>query len=177
GLQARPLRLELDELDQLRTPCILHWDLNHFVVLARVRGQRVTVLDPAVGERTLSVAEVSKHFTGVAMELSPVPGFERVAAPPAIALSQLTGRVTGLWRSLGLLLGLSAALQVFVLVAPFFMQGVVDQVLVSADRDLLTVLGLAFGASVLFQAGIGLLRGWAVVYLSTRLGLQWMGNV
>lgn len=177
GLQTRPLRLELDELDQLRTPCILHWDLNHFVVLARVRGQRVTVLDPAVGERTLSVAEVSKHFTGVAMELSPVAGFERVAAPPAIPLSQLTGRVTGLWRSLGLLLGLSAALQVFVLVAPFFMQGVVDQVLVSADRDLLTVLGLAFGASVLFQAGIGLLRGWAVVYLSTRLGLQWMGNV
>ncbi|MBT2750230.1 MULTISPECIES: peptidase domain-containing ABC transporter [unclassified Lysobacter] len=177
GLQARPLRLELDELDQLRTPCILHWDLNHFVVLARVRGARATVLDPAAGERTLSLAEVSKHFTGVAMELSPVAGFERVAAPPTIALSQLTGRVTGLWRSLGLLLGLSAALQVFVLVAPFFMQGVVDQVLVSADRDLLTVLGLAFAASVLFQAGIGLLRGWAVVYLSTRLGLQWMGNV
>ncbi|MGH8082127.1 MAG: peptidase domain-containing ABC transporter [Lysobacter sp.] len=177
GLQSRPLRLELDELDQLRTPCVLHWDLNHFVVLARVRGQRVSVLDPAIGERTLSYAEVSKHFTGVALELSPVAGFERVAEPETIALSQLTGRITGLWRSLGLLLGLSAALQVFVLIAPFFMQGVVDQVLVSADRDLLTVLGLAFAASVLFQTGIGLLRGWAVVYLSTRLGLQWMGNV
>lgn len=177
GLQARPLRLELDELDQLQTPCVLHWDLNHFVVLARVRGARAVVLDPACGERTLSLEEVSKHFTGVALELAPVAGFQRVAPPPAIALSQLTGRVSGLWRSLALLFGLSAALQVFVLIAPFFMQGVVDQVLVSADRDLLTVLGLAFAASVLFQTGIGLLRGWAVVYLSSRLGLQWMGNV
>src|SRR5690606_5966671 len=36
GLAARPLRLALEELGQLRLPCILHWDLNHFVVLARV---------------------------------------------------------------------------------------------------------------------------------------------
>ncbi|MFA1728600.1 peptidase domain-containing ABC transporter, partial [Xanthomonas nasturtii] len=53
----------------------------------------------------------------------------------------------------------------------------VDQVLVSADRDLLVVVGFGFGLALLLQIGIGLLRGWAVVYLSSRLGLQWMGNV
>ncbi|WP_269204255.1 peptidase domain-containing ABC transporter [Lysobacter silvisoli] len=177
GLQGRPLRLELDELEQLRTPCILHWDLNHFVVLTRVRGERVSMLDPAVGERRLSRAEVSRHFTGVALELAPCEGFERAPPPPALPLRQLVGRVRGLWRSLALLFGLSAALQVFVLVAPFFMQGVIDQVLVASDRDLLAVLGLAFAASVVFQAAIGVLRGWAVVHLSTALGLQWNGNV
>jgi ABC-type multidrug transport system fused ATPase/permease subunit len=57
------------------------------------------------------------------------------------------------------------------------MQWVVDQVLVSADRDLLAVLGLGFGLALLLQVGIGLLRGWSVVYLSSRLGLQWTGNV
>lgn len=61
--------------------------------------------------------------------------------------------------------------------SPFFLQWIVDQVLVSADRNLLTVLGLGFGLVLLLQVGIGLLRGWAVVFLSTRLGLQWMGNV
>src|SRR3954452_24567424 len=35
GFATRPLRLELAELAQLRLPCILHWDLNHFVVLER----------------------------------------------------------------------------------------------------------------------------------------------
>jgi ATP-binding cassette subfamily B protein RaxB len=72
---------------------------------------------------------------------------------------------------------LSVALQVFVVLAPFFMQWVVDQVLVSADKSLLTVLGLGFGLALLLQIDIGLLRGWSVVYLSSRLGVQWMGNV
>lgn len=177
GFQTRALRLELDELSQLRLPCILHWDLNHFVVLARVGTSRVTILDPSVGERRLSFAEVSKHFTGVALELTPGSEFKKQDAPPAVRISQLTGLVSGLWRSLTQILLLSVALQVFVLLAPFFMQWVVDQALVSADRDLLTVLGLGFGLALLLQVGIGLLRGWALVFLSTRLGLQWMGNV
>ncbi len=97
--------------------------------------------------------------------------------PPAIAISQLTGRVSGLWRAFMLVLALSLALQVFVLLAPFFMQWVVDQALIAADRDLLTVLGLGFGLALLLQVSIGVVRGWAVIHLSNRLGLQWTGNV
>ena len=45
NLTARALRLELDELANLRLPCILHWDLNHFVVLQAVRrGGIVTII-------------------------------------------------------------------------------------------------------------------------------------
>ncbi len=113
----------------------------------------------------------------MALELTPGADFKPQPAPPAVKLSQLTGPVRGLWRSLGMILLLSVALQVFVLLAPFFMQWVVDQAPVSADRDLLTVLGLGFGLALLLQVAIGVLRGWSVVFLSSRLGLQWMGNV
>jgi len=177
GFQTRALRLEIEHLGQLQTPCILHWDLDHFVVLARVGRKAVTVLDPAFGERKLSRQEVSKHFTGVALELTPGAEFKQQVAPPAVKISQLTGPVRGLWRALAQILLLSVALQVFVLLAPFFMQWVVDQALVSADRELLTVLGLGFGLALLLQVAIGLLRGWALVFLSTQLGLQWLGNV
>jgi len=177
GFQTRALRLDLEHLGRLQTPCILHWNLDHFVVLAKVGRRSVTVLDPAFGERKLGLDEVSRHFTGVALELTPGAEFQKQPAPPAIRLSQLTGPVRGLWRALAQILLLSVALQVFVLLAPFYMQWVVDQVLVSADRDLLTVLGLGFGLAVLLQVAIGLLRGWALVFLSTRLGLQWLGNV
>lgn len=177
GFQARPLRLELQDLDKLGLPCILHWDLNHFVVLAKAGGSRVTVLDPAVGERRLSLAEVSGHFTGVALELTPGHGFQPRREGPSVSVRQLTGPVRGLWRALGQLLLLSVALQLFVVLAPFHMQWVVDQVLVSADRDLLTVLGLGFGLVLLLQVATGLLRGWSLIWLSARLGLQWMGNV
>lgn len=177
GFQARALRLELHDLAQLRTPCVLHWDLHHFVVLRRVGRRGITIVDPASGERRMGLAEVSRHFTGVALELTPGTGFVARPPPPSVKLSQLTGPVRGLWPSLGMILALSVALQVFVLLAPFFMQWVVDQALVSADRDLLAVLGLGFGLALVLQVMIGLLRGWSVVFLSSRLGLQWTGNV
>lgn len=177
GFSTRPLRLDMEDLSNLKLPCILHWDLNHFVVLWKVGKAKVIILDPAVGERSLSFKEVSDHFTGVALELTPTAEFKPQKVAPAVTARQLTGPVRGLWRALAQILLLSAALQVFVVLAPFYMQWVVDQVLVSADRDLLTVLGLGFGLALVLQIGISLLRGWSVVYLSSRLGLQWMGNV
>jgi ATP-binding cassette subfamily B protein RaxB len=176
-LRARALRLELQDLSRLALPCILHWDLNHFVVLAAIRGRTVTIYDPAIGERRLCIAEVSRHFTGVALELTPMAGFRPRRARPAIRLGHLTGRIAGLRRALAQVLALSLALQGFVALAPFLMQWVVDQVLVSADRDLLLVLGLGFTLALPLRVGIGLLRGWTVTHLSSRLGLQWMGNV
>lgn len=177
GFSTRPLRLDMEHLGQLKLPCILHWDLNHFVVLSKVGKSKVTILDPAIGERKLSFGEVSSHFTGVALELTPTAEFKPRKAAPSISARQLTGPIRGLWSALAQILLLSVSLQVFVVLAPFYMQWVVDQVLVSADRDLLVVLGLGFGLALLLQVGIGLLRGWSVVYLSSKLGLQWMGNV
>ncbi|HEX4853507.1 peptidase domain-containing ABC transporter [Arenimonas sp.] len=177
GFQARALRLELDELGKLGLPCILHWDLDHFVVLEKAGRRRVRVCDPAFGARVLALEEVSRHFTGVALELVPGAGFETRPRPASVPLSALAGPVQGLWPALAQLLLLSVALQVFVLLAPFFMQWVVDQALVAGDRDLLAVLALGFGLALLLQVAIGLVRGWAVASLSSRVGLQWTGNV
>ncbi len=93
GFSTRPLRLDMEDLGKLKLPCILHWDLNHFVVLAKVGRSKVTILDPAIGERVLSLAEVSEHFTGVALELSPSAGFKPQKAVPAITARQF-GAVT-----------------------------------------------------------------------------------
>src|ERR687883_557915 len=56
-LLGRPLRFELAHLRQLRLPAILHWDMNHFVVLKAVTGRGIIVHDPATGERCFPVAE------------------------------------------------------------------------------------------------------------------------
>jgi len=177
GFTSRPLKLELDDLRKLRTPCILHWDLSHFVVLAKAGRRRVTILDPAFGKRRLGYSEVSKHFTGVALELEPGNDFKPAKAAPAVSIRQLTGPIRGLWRTLALILIISVALQVFTVLGPLYLQWVVDQVLVSGNRELLTVVGIGFGLLVLLQVGTHLLRGLVVVFLSNRLVFQWMGNV
>ena len=122
GLTGRALRLELGELAQLRTPCLLHWDLNHFVVLEKANGRGASIIDPASGSRRVSAEELSRHFTGVALELSPAAGFKPERQPLSIPLRHLAGPVSGLWRALAVVLALSLVLQAFVLLAPFFMQ-------------------------------------------------------
>ncbi len=177
GFSTRPLRLELDELRALQTPCILHWDLNHFVVLKKVARGKITILDPAIGERQLTMPEVSRHFTGVALELTPNVQFRAQVAPPRVSLLELTGRVMGLRRSLLQIFAVAIALELFAIVGPLFNQIVVDEVLTSGDHELLGVLVLGFGLLLIIQTSIGLARSWMVMVLGQTLSLQWMGNV
>ena len=177
GFSARPLRLELEELGQLALPCILHWDLNHFVVLNKVGRKQVVVLDPAVGERRLSLAEVSRHFTGVALELTPLTSFTPHVQAPRLRLSQLTGRVQGLGRSVLQIIAIAVVLELFAIVAPLFNQMVVDDVLTSGDQELLSVLVWGFALVLVIQSALSLARSWLVMVLGQTLSLQWQGNV
>jgi ATP-binding cassette subfamily B protein RaxB len=173
----RAVRLELGELGQLRLPAILHWDLNHFVVLKAVSNNRLIVHDPASGERSVTMEAASQRFTGVALELWPDTGFKPREEKSRIALSQLIGQVSGFWPLLGQVLLMSAALQVFVLIGPLFLQWIIDQVLVSRDSDLLTTLALGFLLMLLVQQGVSLMRSWLLLVINTSVRVQWTANI
>jgi ATP-binding cassette, subfamily B, bacterial CvaB/MchF/RaxB len=177
GLQTRALRLEMEQLPQLLLPCVLHWDMNHFVVLRSVGAREAVIHDPAVGERRISLAEFGKHFTGVALEISAGPGFKAQADGPTPSLRALMGRVSGLGRGLAQIALLAVLLELITLATPFYLQWVVDHVLVTGDVDMLAVLGLGFGLLVLIHGVIHAVRGWFVVVLGTSLNFQWLGNV
>ncbi|OJA29019.1 peptidase domain-containing ABC transporter [Burkholderia ubonensis] len=177
GLASRALRLELDELGQLRRPCILHWEMSHFVVLKRVERDHVVIHDPARGARKVPMDEVSRCFTGVALELLPTAGFERKRERESISMLQLIGGVLGVRSAFVQVLTLSVALELFGILMPFYMQWVMDHVLVSSDRDLLAMLGIGFAMVALFQTAITALRSWVVTWFSSLLSVQWSANV
>ncbi|MBV8092433.1 MAG: peptidase domain-containing ABC transporter [Acetobacteraceae bacterium] len=173
GLAGRPLRLEPESLDKLALPAVLHWDMNHFVVLKRVmRRGRIVIQDPARGERRIEPAEVSRRFTGVALELAPMPGFERGRQVAKQRLADLTGPARGLVSPLIQTLVLSAILQAYVLAGPFYMQLAVDEGVVKDDRGLLGVLAFGFGLAMLFNAAAGWLRARILVYLQSRIAFD-----
>ncbi len=158
-------------------PCVLHWDLNHFVVLVGLRGDEALIHDPARGAQRIKLSELSRHFTGVVLELQPASGFVPLKERRQVRLSQLLGPVQGLGRSLAQIFALAVALELFLLLSPFFMQWVVDGAIVSADRDLVLTLGVGFGLLVLIQVATAAARSWAVLVLSATLNLQWLVNV
>jgi ATP-binding cassette subfamily B protein RaxB len=177
GLSARGLRTEPDELRFLRTPCILHWDMNHFVVLDHVSSKWIDIRDPAAGTRRVSFGEVATRFTGVVLELTPSHDFVPAAPPPRVSIRSLLGRVDGLKGSSVQVLTLGLALELLALLAPLFMMLVVDEVLASSDRELLVALALGFGLLIVIQVALRTMRSWVLLYLSTSLDLQWLNNV
>jgi ATP-binding cassette subfamily B protein RaxB len=90
---SRPLRVELAGLPRVQTPAILHWDLNHFVVLRSISAKTAVIHDPALGVRKLPISELSKHFTGVVLELAPAASFRPIEAKAPVHLSSLWSRM------------------------------------------------------------------------------------
>ncbi len=176
-LASRALRLEMHEMTQLKLPCILHWDLNHFVVLVAANAKGITIHDPAQGVRQLSYEQASDHFTGVALELTPTPSFQPAKESRRVPLRQLMGHVSGLKRSLGYVLALCLVLELFAILSPLFSQWVIDNAIVSADRNLITTIAVGFLLVIVMREAVGALRSWVVQVMGVNLNFQWLANV
>ena len=180
GLTPRAVKLPLGDLANLLVPCILHWDMNHYVVLERTKGGNALIHNPEGRSGWTAMAEVSHHFTGVALELRPSDNFETGNQRERLRLRQLWRRMSGMKRALAQLLVLTFVLQAFVLISPFYMQIAIDQALAALaalDHDLLTVLALGFGLFTLINAGAALLRSFVLLVAGTTLGFSLASNV
>lgn len=167
GFKCRAVRVELEAIEQLRRPAILHWELNHFVVLHRVGRRTVRIVDPAHGAQRISMSELSERFTGVAMELSPTVALKPAKPKDRMQLKTFLPIFRGLGSSLTGILGMTLALQVFTLVMPLNMQFAIDQGVRQGDSDILLVMAIGFG----FVAVLSALTEWFRTLL-----VQYVGN-
>ena len=176
-LSSRPLRLDMDHLEKLQLPAMLHWDLNHYVVLKSIKGDRAEIIDPGVGLRKMKLSRLSNHFTGIAVEFTPQADFKAVQARIKPRISLLWSRLVGLKRAITQTLVLSVILQAIILLSPFYLQLVVDAVLPRGDSSLLLALAIGFGGLVILRALAEAVRGWAILVYGNQMSLQMVGNV
>jgi ATP-binding cassette subfamily B protein RaxB len=172
GLSCRALKVELAELKELNTPCILHWNFQHFVVLQNVSKTHCDIADPALGLRKLNMQQVSEAFTGVAIEMRPNTKFQKAQASQKLELRHFLSSAIGIKRQLGILFGLSLLLQFFAIMAPFYMQTVIDEVIVKSDIYLLNVLALAFLLLLCIDTVTLMLRERVMLYFSNQFSIH-----
>jgi ATP-binding cassette, subfamily B, bacterial CvaB/MchF/RaxB len=177
GFAPRPVKLRLEQLPNLHMPAVLHWDMNHYVVLEEVRRGKALIHNPDGRSKWYGLAELSDHFTGVALELRPAEDFERGEVRERLRLRQLWRRMTGLKRALAQTLVLSLVLQAFVLASPYYMQVAVDSALPALDLDLLLVLALGFGLFTLINGAATLLRSFVLLSAGSSLSFGVASNV
>lgn len=174
GLHSRPLRGEIEEIPEVRLPAVLHWDLNHFVVLKAIKrglsGRRYIIHDPARGVMELGEAELSRHWTGVVLELYPTQALRKVGKPVRLRLSQLGVNIGGFRSALVQAVGLSLLLQLIAFAAPFFLQLSIDKAVPAFDTAFLAALALGFAALELVGFATRGLREMILLKVSSAVG-------
>lgn len=177
NLNSRALKLEPDDMQALQLPCILHWNMQHFVVLTRVTRKGIHIHDPALGKQRLTWQQVNDAFTGIALELEPGTDFTPTDLRQPLKLGQLWQRIIGIKRSLLVIFILSLLLQCFALASPYYMQLVIDSVIVNNDATLLNVLFLGFLLLIIVEGITNLTRQIAGIAMSSHLAQQLSVNV
>ncbi|MET1254821.1 peptidase domain-containing ABC transporter [Aliikangiella maris] len=172
GFSTRALRLDLDELKDLNTPCILHWDLNHFVVLKSVKGHDIYIHDPACGERKYKLSEVSDRFTGIALELIKTKDFSQLKEKSNLKLSEFWTCISNLKSVLVQIFILSLVIQLFSIASPFYMQIAIDKVTINSDSQLLMILAIGFFGLLLLNVATNTLRSFILIRMGNQLNLQ-----
>jgi ATP-binding cassette subfamily B protein RaxB len=176
-LSGRAVKADLNALGQLQLPCVLHWDMNHFVVLKSLKRHQAIIHDPAQGVRKISAQQLSNHYTGIALELLPTEAFKPEQNIRRLRLFNLWSRITGLKRCLAQVLLLSLLIQLYAIAAPFYVQTVVDDVVLRNDRGLLAALAAGFSLLLIAEVGSRLLRSSVILHLSSRMHMQLAANL
>ncbi|WP_448662457.1 peptidase domain-containing ABC transporter [Sphingomonas sp. CJ20] len=181
GFNARPLRGEIEDLAHLSLPAILHWNLNHFVVLVEVArgfgGTRYCIHDPARGVRHLTREEVSQSFTGVALDLLKSETFRPRVEQVKLGITQLWSSMSGFWQTMRQVFLLTLVLQFASLASPFLLQTSIDTVFPSFDRDLLFMLAVGFGGLAIINMLASWMRALILVTLNNSLSYQVVINL
>jgi len=177
GLSSRPIRTSMEGLTHIKLPCILHWSFNHFVVLRKIASDHAVIVDPANGERKIALEDVSKAFTGVAIEVLPDPNFSPTKSYDNVPLMQLIGNIRGQKRAIVTVLLLAFSLEFLIALLPYFIQLVIDNAISANDRHVVAILAAGFAAIYLLKNFIGTVRSWFLMYIGTSLNVQWKNNV
>ncbi|ATC33029.1 peptidase domain-containing ABC transporter [Caulobacter vibrioides] len=177
SLTSRALKVDLLALHRVKTPAILHWNLDHFVVLKSVSRGRAVIHDPARGVRTISFDTLSAHFSGVVLELERGTEFVPFSARAPVRLADLWSAMRGRYMASAQIVLLSLVLQVMAFAAPFQLQLVIDHAIEQRDQGLLFILAAGFATLVVLQVSLEAVRSWVLYLFGSQFTFQTIGNV
>ena len=170
GLNCRAFRKEPDALRKLPMPCIIHWNLNHFVVLEGFRGRSVYINDPAHGRRKLSFSEFDECFTGIVLTFEKTKEFVRQKKQGHTS-AFIRKRLKGYWPVLMHLVYIGLLLIFPGLVLPTLSRIFVDDILGSGYTNWFTRLMVFMAACLLLKSGLTFYRSAILAKLQSKMSL------
>lgn len=156
GFDARGYRLEPEDLVHSGTfPCIIHWNFNHFVVLAGFKRGKAIINDPARGVVAIPMEEFDKSFTGICLVITPGKEFVPGGKPKSV-LKFARSRLAGTGAAVAFVV-LSSLISVLLnIIRPGFSRIFMDRLLTNRNPEwlypFLTGLAVLSGIQILVSA-------------------------
>ena len=170
GFDCHGYRKEPDELKELKPPCIIHWNFNHFVVLEGFKGKSVYINDPAMGRRKISTEEFDEAFTGIVLTFEPTHSFTKEKKKSTF-FSFVKKRINGQVSTLIKLIFIGFLLVFPGLIIPITSQVFIDDVLVGGNKDIFLGVILFLIGSVLIQGTLAFYRSLILAKLQKKMVL------
>ncbi len=180
GFEVRAVRCEPEALRDVPVPAILHWGMDHFLVLEGRSGGQWLLNDPARGRRRVDDRELRRQFSGVLLMMSPGAAFKRGGSPPS-ALRGLAERLRGGRTAVLVAIGISLMLALPGVLQPSFRQVFLDRIMSAGVTAWLWPIVLAVLAAGAFAGLLTFLQKTVQHNLETRVaargGIEFMDRV
>jgi NHLM bacteriocin system ABC transporter peptidase/ATP-binding protein len=170
GLVAKGYKKEPADLREMKLPCIIFWNFNHFLVLEGFDEGHAYLNDPACGRRSVSHDEFDQSFTGVVLTMQPGPDFEQTGKPEnlyRLAFKHLTTDRPAL--AFLMLAGLFMVLPG--LAFPVLTSVFIDRVILDGDQTWATGILIGYGLATLLYVLLDWLQRWYLLRFQTKLVL------
>ncbi|MBQ9001306.1 MAG: NHLP family bacteriocin export ABC transporter peptidase/permease/ATPase, partial [Eggerthellaceae bacterium] len=115
-------------------PCIIHWNMNHFVVLDGFKGNHAYLNDPARGNIAVTMEEFDESFTGVTIVPTPGPNFEPSGKPKSI-FDFAKKRLVGAGAAVAFVMITTAMVYLFGIINSFTSRIFMDRLLTGVNPD------------------------------------------
>ena len=186
GLESNCGKVNIKGIKKISSPCILHWNQNHFVVLYKVRkGKTFYIADPAKGLVKYSLEEFKKHWVstqsdgeekGIAMFLEPTPAFyeKKMDEEPTEERSFkfLFGYIKQYRKYFGqIVLGLLVG-SLLQLILPFLTQSIVDVGIKNQNIGFIWLILLGQLMLTISRTAIDFIRRWLLLHISLRINIS-----
>jgi NHLM bacteriocin system ABC transporter peptidase/ATP-binding protein len=175
GLAGGGFKVELDGFGQMRLPCIVFWEFNHFLVVEGFGPGRVYINDPACGRRTVTAAEFDKGFSGIVLTFEPGPEFQRGGRRPGIA-SSLGRRLAGSRVGVAFVVLAGLGLVIPGLAVPTFSKIFVDEILIGGSSRWLGPLLAGMAVAAVLRAALTAIQQHYLMRSSVKLAITSTGR-
>lgn len=170
GFEAKGFRKSIDALLELKPPCIIHWNFNHFVVYEGNKGKYYYINDPAMGRRKLTFEDLDDAFTGIVLTFEKTEKFEKSKKEKTL-MTFIKGRLEGQYSSILALVAIGLLLIFPGLVIPIFSQVFIDNILLGGNTSWMTAFLAIMAGTMLFQAVLSFYRGVLLQKLQNKMAM------